>query len=199
MYMGYLVVQTSKELEAIKNLQLFLEKEDAHLEISETHISVKNDKNNHEFSLDKSIVGQHIRNIIKSKVSPDKLGQKLYIDLLGNKIYNRNTYAQHASNLIVFFGLFGTIVGIIMTFWPYMQAGNVGNMILKIQSELGAVFSGVGAAFYPSAFAAIACIFLIINDRILMLATSELIDKITILTENYIIPMVKHEHSKTQS
>jgi len=116
---------------------------------------------------------------------------------LERKLMNRNSFGWLASNLIVFLGLLGTVIGIVLTFWPFINT-SVAIDIARIQTHLSSIFAGVGAAFFPSIYSAIFCVFILISDRISNNSTHALLNELMAVLETDVIAHVEYTNADTQ-
>lgn len=87
-------------------------------------------------------------------------------DDIEKKLNKKLEFNWIAMNIMVFMGLIGTIVGIIITFYPFIVDVSMISTD-AIKNVLPIIFSGLGIAFFPSLVSAIFSVNLIISDRIL--------------------------------
>lgn len=106
---------------------------------------------------------------------------QVFDDSIEQKLDKKLEFNWIALNIMVFMGLIGTIIGIIITFYPFIA--NVSLISAdKIKDILPVIFSGLGVAFFPSLVSAIFSVNLIITDRILQNNISYVLNMKEIMT-----------------
>ncbi|MCS7317093.1 MAG: MotA/TolQ/ExbB proton channel family protein [Candidatus Dojkabacteria bacterium] len=105
--------------------------------------------------------------------SENKIQYKSYIQ---QKMDKKLEFNWIMLNIMIFLGLIGTIVGIIITFYPFINEEN-NLQITNIKNILPTIFSGLGVAFFPSLASAIFCTLMIVSDRILQNSISYFMNK----------------------
>jgi biopolymer transport protein ExbB/TolQ len=145
-----------------------------------------------------SLVQSHV-NYIRQRYfnSKQPVDQNQLIAALERRLMNLNSFGWLASNLMVFLGLLGTVIGIVLTFYPFID-NNTAIDIARIQSHLSSIFSGVGAAFFPSIYSAIFCIFILISDRISNNSTYRLLNELATFSETEILIYVEKRSNNAQ-
>jgi hypothetical protein len=203
MYIAYRVVQTSDELVDTHNTGVYLDS------IRQPGFSVQNDKVYIVDEDDKTVFREltapnltsHIRNLVKRSQhwsgKKPRLDQRVLIDSLGDQIFEKNSFPYLAIEIILYAGLVGTILGIIMTFYPFMDPAHPLDLT-KIQANLPTVFGGVGAAFLPSLFSAVLAVFMTFNNKILLKGSNDLIDNITTISETHVVPVLEKRDEQNQ-
>ena len=116
---------------------------------------------------------------------------------LERRLMNRSSFGWLASNLMVFLGLLGTVIGIVLTFWPFIDTTVVID-VARIQTHLSSIFSGVGAAFFPSIYSAVFCMFILISDRIFNNSTHKLLNDLTAFFETNLLHHMEDTNADTQ-
>lgn len=204
LYIGRLVYGTSKELMITHQINDILsETVNPQFKIYNNELYVVSEGTESEATgerLESCTLVQHIKNLVSRSQhwsgKKPRLDQRVLISTLGEKIYAKNSFASTAASVVIYLGILGTVIGIIITFWPFIDTQVVLD-VPKIQQNLGQVFSGVGAAFFPSAVAYLYNIFLILDDRLLISNTTELVDDITNISETYVVPVLERRDEQT--
>jgi len=130
----------------------------------------------------------------RHKNSKQSLDQTQMAAALERKLMNQNSFGWLASNLMVFLGLLGTVIGIVLTFWPFIDTSMVID-IARIQTHLSSIFAGVGAAFFPSIYSAIFCVFILISDRISNNSTHALLNELIAVLETAVLAQVEYANA----
>lgn len=109
------------------------------------------------------------------------------LDMTAERLYERSLVVDFISTRIVWIGIFATILGVIMAFWPMI---NSGASIETMKSNIGGFFGGIAVAFIPTAVSFFCKILLDCNTRIIEVGVRQLLDKITIIAETEIVPFM---------
>lgn len=189
---GFIIYNSSKQLSNLQLIKKWLKENPlTDITIIDGVITLKSDTT--YYTLKNDWFSRHINNLILRYTQSSRkssFNQKILLDSLSDKIFTKNNWAYNSSTTIILLGLVGTVVGIILTFYPFLDATVIID-VNRIKESLGLIFAGVGAAFYPSAFSAIICVFLQFLDKILSIASAEIVDEITNLSETYILPCLE--------
>jgi hypothetical protein len=193
-YLGYLVIKTSRELTYSHDIGKFLDHTpDAQFKLENDVVVVENTTGKTQ-TIKPSFLAEHITNLIQRSQhwtgKKKKLDQGLLLDAISDRIHDSNNYSQHALMIILFSGFIGTVIGIIWTFLPFMDPNNPLDLT-NIQAHLPTVFGGVGAAFFPSAFSAVYSLFMLFNDRLLSRGSNDLTYVITTISETHVVPVLE--------
>jgi biopolymer transport protein ExbB/TolQ len=145
-----------------------------------------------------TLVAKHVDYIVRRyENSKQSVDQTQMAAALERRLMNRNSFGWLASNLMVFLGLLGTVIGIVLTFWPFIDTTTAID-IARIQTHLSSIFAGVGAAFFPSIYSAIFCVFILISDRISNNSTHTLLNDLTAFSETEVLSYVERTNADTQ-
>lgn len=117
-----------------------------------------------------------------------KIDQGDLIDAFAEHLDRRISMGDFIASRIVWVGILATIVGVIMAFWPFQQAGMT---IDAMRANLGAFFSGVAVAFIPTAVSFVFKITLDFNTKILQNGISEIIEMATTISASCIVPKLE--------
>lgn len=117
-----------------------------------------------------------------------KMDQQELLDAFAEHLERRISIGDFIASRIVWVGILATIIGVIMAFWPFQQAGM---SIDAMRSNLGEFFSGVAVAFIPTAVSFIFKITLDLNSKILQNGISEMIEMATSLCASHIVPRLE--------
>lgn len=138
-----------------------------------------------------SPITQHVRAIIdKARNGRDgaPVNQRILLDAFADSLYIRTSIGDFIASRIVWVGIFATVIGVILTFWPFMQSGmSIDNM----KNNAALIFAGIAVAFIPTAASFVFKIALDFNTRLIVSGTNEVIDALTMATESYIIPFLE--------
>lgn len=117
-----------------------------------------------------------------------KIDQQELLAAFADNLDRRASIGDFISSRIVWVGILATIVGVIMAFWPFQEAGM---SIDSMRSNLGEFFSGVAVAFIPTAISFIFKITLDLNSKILQDGASEMIEMATAVSSSHIVPRLE--------
>lgn len=117
-----------------------------------------------------------------------KLDQKELIDSFVEHLERRTSIGDFIAARIVWVGILATIVGVIMAFWPFQQAGMT---IDAMRANLGDFFSGVAVAFIPTAVSFVFKITLDFNGKIIQDGISEMIEVATRISSSHVVPRLE--------
>lgn len=104
-----------------------------------------------------------------------------------DKLYISLSTIYFFSSKIVWFGIFATIVGIILSFLPFLSEGLTAD---TIKNNMTTFFSGVAVAFIPTAISFVFKIALDISTEILSRAIDNIIADTKVIVETTIVPEV---------
>ncbi len=145
-----------------------------------------------------TIVAMHVSYILnRYKNSKNPVDQTQMASALERRLMNRSSFGWLAANLMVFLGLLGTVIGIVLTFWPFIDI-TTSLDVTKIQMHLSSIFSGVGAAFFPSIYSAVFCVFILISDRIFNNSTHKLLNDLTEFSETEVLRYLETLNANTK-
>lgn len=116
------------------------------------------------------------------------INARVLLDNLADKLYLKTNIGDFVSSRIVWVGIFATIVGVILSFWPFMTSGFDAETIQRLMPDF---FAGVAVAFIPTAASFVFKIALDINTRILAAGVSDTLDIATVLTEAHVVPFLE--------
>lgn len=123
--------------------------------------------------------------IEQSKNGTKNLDNRVLLDAMIEHLERRTSVGEFIAARIVWVGILATIVGVIMAFWPFQQAGM---SIDSMRSNLGGFFSGVAVAFIPTAVSFIFKITLDFNSKILQDGISEIIEMAAYASSSQVMP-----------
>lgn len=144
-----------------------------------------------EFNVPPSPFATHLLALMaKSENGKDGVDQHFLIEGFAENLYRRTSVGDFLATRIVWVGILATILGVIIAFWPFLQAGlNIDAM----KTNIGGFFSGVAVAFLPTAVSFVFKIALDFNSRIIGNGVSEIVETATIACESYVIPFLEHD------
>lgn len=120
------------------------------------------------------------------------INARILLDNLADKLYLKTNIGDFVSSRIVWVGIFATIVGVILSFWPFMTSGFDAATIQRLMPDF---FAGVAVAFIPTAASFVFKIALDINTRILAAGVSDTLDAATVLAEAHVVPFLETRSS----
>jgi len=94
-------------------------------------------------------------------------------------LWNRHSFVSFMSEIIVAAGIFGTVIGVILSLMPFFGLSNFD--INTVQPHLLKMFSGIAIAFFPTAISILLKIFLDFHSR---------------LHQNAVIDFLKHQEQQ---
>ncbi len=121
--------------------------------------------------------------------SKGSINQTALLDAFAEHLERRISIGDFIASRIVWVGILATIIGVIMAFWPFQQAGM---SIDAMRSNLGEFFSGVAVAFIPTAVSFVFKITLDLNSKILQDGVSEMVEMATSLSASRIVPRLEN-------
>ncbi len=146
--------------------------------------------NSDVYQLPKSAIAGHLALLsLKAKAGQRRIRQDMIIDVTADRLYERNMIAEFISSRIVWVGILATILGVIMAFWPMIDGTSIDSM----KSNLGAFFGGIATAFIPTAVSFVFKIVLDFNSKIIGSGLRDLIDKIAVVSETSVLPVIDNE------
>jgi hypothetical protein len=110
---------------------------------------------------------------------------KILLDSFGEKMFRKSGIGDFVASRIVWVGIFATIVGVILSFWPFI---NMGFDPEAMREALPEFFSGVAVAFIPTAVSFVFKIALDINTRIINGGVEETLEMATVIADAHIMP-----------
>lgn len=123
------------------------------------------------------------------------LGSSDILKNLEDELFDNNT-ANHYNAIILLIGVIGTVVGIIMTLWPFISLTDLTNLN-ELMANAGSVWAGIGTALFPSAISLLYSILLMFNDKIIISGSTEMIRVTTDLTESFLLSHMVDEDEPT--
>lgn len=118
-----------------------------------------------------------------------RMDQQELLSAFAENLDRRTSIGDFIGSRIVWVGILATIIGVIMAFWPFQEAGM---SIDAMRSNLGEFFSGVAVAFIPTAVSFIFKITLDLNSKILQDGVSEMIEMATAASSGHIVPRLEN-------
>lgn len=118
--------------------------------------------------------------------------QVMLMDSFEERLYQNTGATEFLASRIVWVGILATIVGVIMAFWPFREAGM---SVETMRGNIGQFFSGVAVAFIPTAVSFVFKIALDFNGRIIARGVSEIHEMATKASASYVIPFLEN-HNK---
>ncbi len=184
-YMLSIHIIADKELNYITHInKLFENKEN--LSIS---------KNDFKDMIPQSSVQKYITNLydLKSPVNMNLL------HAMADNLQNKN-YGWFMSDLMIRLGLLGTVVGLIISFMPFIERAFTGGSFdpKQIQGIISELFQGIAAAFFTTAAGIIFGTFTSISSRIYDSGIHAITDKMTCITELKLKPLLENHNEKNQ-
>lgn len=178
------IIQAKKHLFRMKQMQ--------NLKIIEKDDKVFYGDGNSEFEIKESNLSNHILDLLhkKSNLESARLNNKVLINNVSSELLDEHNLAYIFTEVLIWLGLIGTILGIILTFYPFISGTviiNSGN----VQQTLDVIFKGVGSAFFPSIASAICSLFLKGSDYLLVKGSTELISIISRGSDIIVSPVVE--------
>jgi hypothetical protein len=161
------------------------------------HIKVRHNdimliSNTAQFNVGPSVIGKHIATLCKIALSGQRqwrVRQEPILDDAADQVYERSLIGDFISTRIVWVGIFATILGVIMAFWPMIDGGSIDTM----KNNIGQFFGGIAVAFIPTAVSFVCKIALDFNSRIIAGGVRDLFTKITITSEAVVIPFLDND------
>jgi biopolymer transport protein ExbB/TolQ len=140
-----------------------------------------------EEHLEHSFLVNHIHNLLRRRAM-NRVDQQALLNLAADQAFSRSERGLFMADIITLLGLLGTMVGLIIAFFPFFE-GDFD--ITRGQLILTHLFNGISVAFFTTA-TAIACSILIrVNSKHLEAGLQEMIDGITVISETSIIPVIE--------
>ncbi len=115
---------------------------------------------------------------LSQKITQLKKGH--YMDPIDTEtLWNRHSFVSFMSEIVVAAGIFGTVIGVILSLMPFFGLNNFD--INTVQPHLLKMFSGIAIAFFPTAISILLKIFLDFHSR---------------LHQNAVIDFLKHQEQQ---
>jgi uncharacterized membrane protein YecN with MAPEG domain len=177
------IIQAKKHLFRMKQMQ--------NLKIVQKDDKVFYGNGQEDFEIKESNLSNHILDLLykKSNMETGKLNNKILINNVSSELVDEHILAFIFMEVLIWLGLIGTILGIILTFYPFISGTiiiNAGN----VQQTLSVIFKGVGSAFFPSIVSAICSLYLKGSDYFLVKGSNELISVISRGSDIIVSPVV---------
>lgn len=194
-YSAYLFSSTSSEMVKVEATKVFLNNIKTKPSINIDNNVVITDGNDMyapRHVVESKYLSNHIRNLVQRQNATNssiRLEQGVLKETLEDGLWNDKAKTGTMRMMVLELGLVGTVVGIIMTFWPYMTGTAVD--LTQIQNLLPLVFSSVGAVFFPTVYTAICSLFLVMNERLMDSGLTTLSNTISEIIEIHIIPALE--------
>jgi hypothetical protein len=139
------------------------------------------------YDLPKSSLADHVTLLcIEADAGQRNIQQTVLLDILADRVYARSMIGDFLAARIVWIGIFATILGVIMAFWPMID----GITIDAMRTNLGGFFGGIAVAFIPTAVSFACKIILDFNTKIIASGVDRLIDKIASIAETEVLPFL---------
>lgn len=149
-------------------------------------------------SFSNSSVASHLTALIKKSRNSQggKIDQNLMLDIATERLRARTSASEFLSARIVWLGVFATILGVILAFWPLLTSGF---NIEEIKGNLGGFFGGIAVAFIPTAISFLYKVALDFESRIISSGVEETMDELAMVCETHIIPYLESSNVQTPS
>jgi hypothetical protein len=148
-------------------------------------------KDDKQFLIAASPFASHVAALCdRAKNDPKhRIDQRILMDVLASRLERKTSIGEFFASQIIWIGILATVGGVVMAFWPFMQAGvNLDAM----RNNLGAFFAGIAVAFIPCTASFLFKIALNVNGRILNDGVEETLDVATVISETHIIPYLEN-------
>jgi hypothetical protein len=119
------------------------------------------------------------------------LDSMMLMEAFAENLARRSSICSFMATRIVWVGILATIVGVIIAFWPFQQAGMTIDMM---RENIAQFFSGVAVAFIPTAVSFVFKIALDFNSAIVDNGVSEIIESAANSSATYIIPYLESDN-----
>lgn len=191
---GLIIFLVDKQFDHIKSIKKLLQNNpDIEFKLVDNSVHLLDSNKALITKLDKSWVSTHIENLIfKTQYwnnEKKRLSQSTLINSLFDRIHEKHGFPSWAGEMLMYLGLLGTMIGLIMIFHPFMIAGTL--TVAALQAGMGQIFAGIAVAFFPGAFALAYNTLLNLNQKILSDGISDLEDEIVTISEKYILPKIE--------
>lgn len=134
-----------------------------------------------------SDICEHLALLLIKANNGQPVGQDDLLDIAAERIYDRSLVAEFIAGRIVWVGIFATILGVIMAFWPMID----GVSIDALRGSLGTFFGGIAVAFIPTAVSFLCKILLDCSTRIVAIGVRQLIETIAVVSETDVLPFIQ--------
>lgn len=135
----------------------------------------------------KGALASHLRAITRVAEAGTRPEQTLLLDLAAEGLHRRASIPEFFAARIVWVGILGTVLGVVMAFWPFMAAGSD---IDRMRGHLGSFFAGIAVAFIPTALSFVLKIALDLSNRILTDGADAVLEAMARFTETRVLPQL---------
>jgi hypothetical protein len=171
----------SEEDRRVSDIEEWIRGQTATLVPSPTGVTMRRDDG--QTMTPSGISQEHLMSIQKMAETGKSFDQRFIMELTTERLHRKASVTEFISGRIVWVGIFATVMGVILSFWPFMTTGA---NIEQIQGRLGEFFSGVAVAFIPTAISFVLKIFLDVSDRILRDGIDDVTERLAYVTETRI-------------
>ena len=115
-----------------------------------------------------AVGGIQLIQLYKIDVSTQKIDE--------SALWNKHSFVNFMSEIIVAAGIFGTVIGVIVALMPFFAMTSF--QLSVIQPQLLHMFAGIAVAFFPTAFSILIKIFLDFHSRLHQSAVIDLLKSV---------------------
>lgn len=140
-------------------------------------------------TLSKGLYSDYIGDLIKkARFGNEPVDQGVLLEALVERLMAKHAFGHFATDILLKFGLLGTIIGFIMMLSPVGSLTEFDPGIL--QSLLGQMSGGMAVALYTTAAGLVTSALLGLQYQILDSATARFVDKVAVSVDVLVLPLL---------
>jgi len=184
----YLALQLSSAQTAVDQAQPLFEKVQS-LSISEGRVCVNDEV------LPGSVFADYLKDLIQKseKTTQTNIDHGILLEVLGERLMAKHAFGHFASDMLLKFGLLGTIIGFIMMLKPVGELTDFDPNVL--QQLLGQMSGGMAVALFTTIAGLVTSTLLALQYQLLDGAAIRFIDKVAVSVDVLVLPVLTAESS----
>ena len=184
----YLALQLSSAQTAVDQAQPLFEKVRS-LSISEGRVCVNDEV------LPGSVFADYLKDLIQKseKTTQTNIDHGILLEVLGERLMAKHAFGHFASDMLLKFGLLGTIIGFIMMLKPVGELTDFDPNVL--QQLLGQMSGGMAVALFTTIAGLVTSTLLALQYQLLDGAAIRFIDKVAVSVDVLVLPVLTAESS----
>ncbi len=182
----YLVLQLSADQKALDETRSYFEGA-RFLSLREDRVCI-NDK-----VLEPGIFSDYLKDLIKKSenTSGHEIDHGILLEALGERLMAKYAFGHYASDMLLKFGLLGTIIGFIMMLKPVGELTDFDPNVL--QQLLGQMSGGMAVALFTTISGLVTSTLLALQYQLIDAGAIRFIDRVAVSVDVMVIPMLTSE------
>lgn len=148
-----------------------------------------------KYQVQEGIFSNYLNDLLKkSRFSNNEIDHNILLEALVERLMARHSFGHFASDLLLKFGLLGTIIGFIMMLTPVGELTDFDPNVLQLL--LSQMSGGMAVALFTTLTGLVTSALLGLQYQLLDSAAARFVDQVAIAVEVLVIPMLADRENK---